>query len=226
VIGVAGSVASGKSTTSRILMQLLSELTTLSVQLVGTDGFLLPNAVLENRGLMERKGFPESYDLPALLQFLSALKSGQTDLSVPVYSHHQYDIVKDQVQAIGQVDVLIVEGLNILQTGASSVASQRVFVSDFLDFTVFVDASVQALRQWYLDRVLAFLRGPMQEPTAYFHHLTLLTEQEVMEYADQVWRDINEKNLFSNILPFRFRSDCILQKEQDHAVANILLRKL
>lgn len=226
IIGVAGSVASGKSTTSRVLQELLSSDHGLKVKVVGTDGFLFPNAVLESKGLMDRKGFPDSYNLDALLRFLFDLKAGKEGLTVPVYSHHLYDILPNQPDEIGSVDVVILEGLNILQTGASAVEQQRVFVSDFLDFTVFVDAPVEYVKRWYIDRVVAFSQGPMRDPDAYFHALSTLSESAVTEYAATVWNEINAVNLVENILPFRYRARCVLYKGENHGIDHILLRRL
>ncbi len=225
IIGVAGSVASGKSTTSRILHKLLASITSWNVQVIGTDGFLMPTAQLERMNLMARKGFPESYDINALLNFLSDLKSGKPNLSTPYYSHVQYDIDPTQVIAVNQPDVLILEGLNILQTGQTN-RTHQVFVSDFIDFSIFVDAPIAYLQQWYCDRIATFLKSTMQDPDAFFHYLTKLPFEEVMLYANKIWREINEPNLINNILPSRYRADCILQKDVDHSVNKILLKKV
>ena len=226
IIGVAGSVASGKSTTSRILRELLAYDGSLRVKVVGTDGFLLTNKQLQSCDMLDRKGFPESYDLVTLLRFLFDLKSGRTNLSVPIYSHHQYDILPETDEFVGDVDVLILEGLNILQTGASGVEQQRVFVSDFLDFSVFVDAEVEDLKQWYIHRVATFSKGPMCDDSAYFHFLSTWPEEDVVNFAQKVWTQVNEVNLKNNILPFRYRAQCVLHKEFNHKVNHILLRRL
>lgn len=226
IVGVSGSVASGKSTTSRVLRELLSRDASLSVKVVSTDGFLKTNQQLADEGLTERKGFPESYNLDLLLRFLFDLKAGVPLLEVPVYSHILYDIVPDVVDTIDDVDVVIIEGLNILQTGASSLVQQKAFVSDFLDFTVFVDASLYHLRQWYVERLLTLSDGAMQSPDAYFHHLTIMPRDKLVHYAEKIWSEINEVNLIENILPYRYRADCILHKGDDHNVEAVSLRSL
>src|SRR3990167_5957304 len=212
IIGVSGSVAVGKSTTSRVLKALLSRWSNHQrVSVITTDGFLLPLKELQKRRLMERKGFPESYDLPHLLRVLHDVKAGMQQVKVPVYSHHHYDIVPDQYEVIEEPDIVILEGLNILQTPAVSQEKSAVFVSDFLDFSVFVDAHSAQLATWFQQRVLQFWRGPFQAPDSYFHHLSLLTEAEVIAFADRVWREINEVNLLNNILPYRERAHLILR---------------
>ena len=228
IIGVAGSVAVGKSTTSRVLQALLSRWPSHpQVSVVTTDGFIYPTAELESRGLMHRKGFPESYDINRLLAFLRAIKSGEPCVTAPVYSHHLYDIVPDQVIEVRKPDIVIVEGLNILQTGTQKPGPQpQQFVSDFFDFTVFVDAPNDVIRQWYIDRVWTFCQGPFQDPSAYFHFLAKLNHEEAIQFAAKVWREINELNLVENILPFRERAQLILQKRADHSVQQVLLRKL
>lgn len=228
VIGVSGSVAVGKSTTSRILQALLSRWPDHpNVALVTTDGFLYSNAKLEALGLTERKGFPESYDLSALLHFLTAVKSGESRLQVPVYSHHIYDIDPTQQFEIHQPDIVIIEGLNILQTSAACPGPQpAIFVSDLLDFSIFVDAEVSAIRQWYMDRVRVFTAGPFQAPDNYFHFLTKLTDEALMAFAERVWREVNAVNLYENILPFSRRARLILHKAADHSIEQIQLRKL
>ena len=178
-----------------MLQAVLRLLTSVSVDLVATDGFLHPTRWLEERELMHRKGFPESYDIDALLRFLTALKSGDKHLSVPVYSHHHYDIVPGQLQIVNRPAIVLVEGLNILQTGVPKSGQDHVFVSDFLDFSVFVDADVADIERWFVERALAFCAGPFQQEDAYFHFLTRLKPEEVRKYAERVWREINCLNL-------------------------------
>jgi type I pantothenate kinase len=228
VIGLAGSVAVGKSTTARIMRALLARwLDHPRVDLVATDGFLHPGHVLEERGIMHRKGFPESYDLRALITFLSEVKSGRAPLAVPVYSHLTYDILPDHFQFIDQPQVLIVEGLNILQAGDRSArGSQQLFASDFFDFTIYVDAEVGHIRQWYIDRFLALRKTTFQDPLSYFHRYAELTDDEAEAVAARIWREINEPNLLENILPTRDRAHLILEKGPDHSVQHVQLRKL
>lgn len=228
IIGVSGSVAVGKSTVSRILEALLSRWENHPVvRVVTTDGFLYPNAVLEAEGLMQRKGFPESYDVEKLLGFLSALKSGQANVQVPVYSHEIYDIVPDQLLELKQPDIVIVEGLNILQTGLRRPGIQpQAFVSDFLDFSIFVDADVLSIEEWFVERVLHFCETSFQDPHNYFHYLTDFLPEERIKFAQRVWREINELNLYENILPFRERAKLILHKAADHRVDSVQLRKI
>lgn len=228
IIGISGSVAIGKSTVSRVLEALLSRWDNhRSVQVVTTDGFLYPRAVLEAEGLMQRKGFPESYDVEKLLDFLIALKSGNPEVKVPVYSHEIYDIVPDTFIELNQPDIVIVEGLNILQTGLRRPGKQpRTFVSDFLDFSIFVDADVSSIEAWFVERVLYFCKTSFQDPNNYFHYLTDFLPEERIKFAQRVWREINELNLYENILPFRERAKLILHKAADHHVDQILLRKI
>jgi type I pantothenate kinase len=228
VIGLAGSVAVGKSTTARIVQALLARWPNHpKVDLVATDGFLHPRRVLEERGIMRRKGFPESYDLRALISFLSAVKAGETAAVVPVYSHLTYDIVPGQVQVVEQPDVLIVEGLNILQAGERLPRQpEHVFASDFFDFTIYVDADVACIRQWYVQRFLALRKTAFQDPRSYFHRYADLTDDEAEAVAAQIWRDINEPNLHENILPTRDRAHLVLEKGPDHGVEHVRLRRL
>ncbi len=224
IIGVAGSVAVGKSTSSRILQTLLARWPGLPrVDLINTDGFLLPTAELEKRNLMHRKGFPESYDRPALLSFLSDIKSGRPRVSAPVYSHLRYDIVPGEFNTVDQPDVLIVEGLNVLQT---SVTVPGVFVSDFFDFSIYVDADEEDIRQWYISRFLTFRHSVFKQPDAYFSHYAGLTEDEATATASEIWDTINRVNLHENIRPTRQRADLILQKNREHAIDGVQLRKL
>ena len=228
LIGLAGSVAVGKSTTARIMRALLARWPNHpKVDLVATDGFLHPRRVLEERGIMRRKGFPESYDLRTLITFLSEVKAGQIELAVPVYSHLTYDIVQGQFQTIDQPDVLIVEGLNILQAGDRPARSSlELFASDFFDFTIYVDAEVSHIRQWYIERFFTLRKTVFQDPSSYFHCYADLTDNEAETVAAEIWRDINEPNLVENILPTRERAHLILEKGPDHSVKHVRLRKL
>ncbi len=225
VIGIAGSVAVGKSTTSRILQALLSRWPNHpEVALVTTDGFLLPNAELERRGLMERKGFPESYDTAALVRFVGQVKAGVEEVHAPVYSHLTYDIVPDEAIVVRKPDVLILEGLNVLQTGADE--DRRVFVSDFFDFSVYVDADEKHIMDWYVERFRRLRDTAFQDPRSYFHRYADLDDAEADEVARDIWHRINGRNLAKNVLPTRTRADLILRKDEDHAVERVWLRKL
>jgi type I pantothenate kinase len=228
VIGVAGSVAVGKSTTARLLQALLAAGPgSPRVDLVTTDGFLLPNAVLESRGLLERKGFPESYDRRALLRFLADVKSGRPEVSAPLYSHQAYDVLPDQRQVVDSPDILVLEGLNVLQAGTSAAGRlPEVFLSDFFDFSVYVDAAEHDIAQWYVDRFLALRRTAFADRAAYFHRFAALTDDEATETARGVWAAVNGPNLRRNIAPTRSRARLVLQKAADHAVRRVLLRKL
>ena len=224
VIGVAGSVAVGKSTVARLLQSLLAHWEgTPHVELVTTDGFLLPNAELQRRGLMERKGFPESYDRRALLRFVSQVKSGAAEVSANVYSHLSYDIVPGEQVIVKQPDVLIVEGLNVLQP---ATAGHRLAVSDLFDFTIYVDARTADIATWYEERFLSLQRGAFSNPDSYFHRFSTLTEDEARTRARTIWKNINEPNLLENILPTRARASLVLRKNADHAVDSVLLRKI
>jgi type I pantothenate kinase len=223
VIGVAGSVAVGKSTTARLLRELLSRWPdTPSVELVTTDGFLLPNAELARRGLMERKGFPESYDRRALLKFVSAVKSGAAEVRAPVYSHLVYDVVPDEHIVVRRPDVLIVEGLNVLQPPASG----RLAVSDLFDFTIYVDARTSDIEKWYVERFLRLQRGAFADPSSYFHRYAALSEEQAIAQARRIWNEINGPNLAQNVLPTRARASLVLRKGPDHTVSTVLLRKV
>ncbi len=228
VIGIAGSVAVGKSTTARIVQALLRRWPGhLEVDLVTTDGFLLPNRILEERGLMRRKGFPESYDLRRLLQFVSDLKAGRPEARSPVYSHLTYDIVPGEELVVRQPDIVILEGLTVLQSGGASRArSNPVFVSDFFDFSIYVDAEAGHIRQWYLDRFFTLRNTAFQTPASYFHRYARLSDTEAEEVASGLWRDINEVNLRENILPTRERARLVLRKGPDHSVEEVRLRKI
>lgn len=228
VIGVAGSVAVGKSTTARILRELLSRWpSTPRVELVTTDGFLYPNSELERRSLLHRKGFPESYDQRALLRFVAEVKAGREEVRAPVYSHLTYDIVRDQEVVVHRPDVLIVEGLNVLQAprvredGRTGLA-----VSDFFDFSVYVDANVNHIRRWYVDRFLTLRRTAFAKPESYFRRYAQMSDQEARDTAEVIWRTINEPNLMANVLTTRGRATLILTKGHDHQVTRVRLRKL
>ncbi|EGR1221685.1 TPA: type I pantothenate kinase [Vibrio parahaemolyticus] len=226
VIGIAGSVAVGKSTTARILKALLSRWENHpKVALVTTDGFLYPKKVLEERGIMHRKGFPESYDIKHLVEFVSDVKAGKPNLEVPVYSHITYDIT-DELKKVDQPDVLIIEGLNVLQSGMDYPHDpHRVFVSDFLDFSIYVDAESETIEQWYVERFLKFRRGAFTKPGSYFSHYTQLSVDEAKSKAKEIWRNINGLNLELNILPTRERAHLILHKGANHLVDKVSLRK-
>ncbi|EGR0302614.1 type I pantothenate kinase [Vibrio parahaemolyticus] len=226
VIGIAGSVAVGKSTTARILKALLSRWENHpKVALVTTDGFLYPKKVLEERGIMHRKGFPESYDIKRLVEFVSDVKAGKPNLEVPVYSHITYDIT-DELKKVDRPDVLIIEGLNVLQSGMDYPHDpHRVFVSDFLDFSIYVDAESETIEQWYVERFLKFRRGAFTKPGSYFSHYTQLSVDEAKSKAKEVWRNINGLNLELNILPTRERAHLILHKGVNHLVDKVSLRK-
>ena len=228
VIGLAGSVAVGKSTTARILRELLSRWASHPrVDLVATDGFLHPTRVLAERGLMNRKGFPESYDVRALLQFLAAVKAGQREVAVPTYSHITYDILPDQFTTVDQPDVLIVEGLNILQAAARPPAPRpQVFASDFFDFTIYIDAETEHVREWYIERFLMLRETAFRDPASYFRRYADLNDEEARSVAARLWREINEPNLVENILPTRGRAHLILEKGRGQRVQRVRLRKL
>ena len=228
IIGVAGSVAAGKSTTARVLQALLARWeTTPRVDLVTTDGFLLPNAVLMREGLMEKKGFPESYDLPALLRFLSDVKAGRRPVRAPVYSHLVYDVQPNAWVEVDRPDILIVEGLNVLQAGRLPKDGKAIpYVSDFFDFSVYLDADEAILRTWYVDRFLTLRGTAFQDPASYFHRYAKLSDQEAAATATAIWERINLVNLHENILPTRPRADLILTKGESHLVEQVALRRL
>jgi type I pantothenate kinase len=228
VIGIAGSVAVGKSTTARVLRELLARWPeTPRVKLVTTDGFLYPNAELERRGLLGRKGFPESYDRRALLRFVAAVEAGRPEVRAPVYSHLRYDVVPDEHVVIRQPDVLIVEGLNVLQPArATHVGGSSLAVSDFFDFSIYVDARTEDVRDWYVERFLTLRRTAFAQPGSYFHRYAALDDDAAIDVAEQIWDSINAPNLEENILPTRSRATLVLRKGSDHTVERVRLRKL
>jgi type I pantothenate kinase len=228
VIGIAGSVAVGKSTTARILRELLSRWPgTPRVELVTTDGFLLPNAELERRGLLQRKGFPESYDRRALLRFVIDVKSGVGEVRAPVYSHLSYDIVPGESVVVRSPDVLIVEGLNVLQPARPGIDGRTgVAVSDFFDFSLYVDARTEDVEAWYVQRFLRLRETAFSDPQSYFHRYASLSDEEAVSTAEHIWTTINERNLVENVLPTRPRATLVLTKAYDHSVERIRLRKL
>lgn len=223
VIGVAGSVAVGKSTVARLLRELMSRWPdTPRVELVTTDGFLYPNAELERRGLMPRKGFPESYDRRALLRFISAVKSGADEVRAPFYSHMHYDIVPDASIVVRRPDVLIVEGLNVLQPARNG----RLAVSDLFDFSIYVDAKTEYIERWYSERFMALQRGAFTNPNSYFNVFADLSEEEALAKARYFWNEVNLPNLVENVRPTRARAKLVLKKAADHSVSSVLLRKI
>ena len=227
VIGVAGSVAVGKSTSARILRALLARWPDHPrVDLVTTDGFLLPNRVLEERGLMRRKGFPESYDVRRLLDFLIYVKSGQPRDGAPVYSHLTYDVVPGRFQVIDRPDIMILEGLNVLQKGDLQAGRRTLFVSDFFDFSIYIDAADDDIEQWYVERFMTLRQTVFTDSASYFHRYSQLSDDEAVRVARGIWRDINFPNLKHNIEPTRERAHLILHKDQDHLVHSVRLRKL
>jgi type I pantothenate kinase len=223
VIGIAGSVAVGKSTFARILQALLARWPDHPrVDLITTDGFLFPNDVLQDRGIMNRKGFPESYDTKALLHFLRDLKSGASEVRAPLYSHVVYDIVEGDAVSIRQPDILILEGLNVLQVGSES----NEFVSDYFDFSIYIDAEEQDIEQWYVERFQALRETVFRDPNSFFQNYAHLTDEEAVETARTIWREINGKNLVENIEPTKSRASLLVQKGHDHRVTDVHLRRL
>lgn len=222
IIGIAGSVAVGKSTAARLLQLLLSRWTNhRRVDLVTTDGFLHPNRVLEERGLMKRKGFPESYDIRRLLKFLTEVKAGKPEVEAPVYSHLVYDIVPGEVQVVRNPDILIVEGINVLQVNKDA----QVFVSDFFDFSIYLDADESDIKRWYIERFKMLRDSAFRDPRSYFHRYASLTEEESVQTATQIWNEINAVNLRENILPTKGRARLLLCKGPNHEIRKVLLRK-
>lgn len=228
IIGVAGSVAVGKSTTARVLQALLSRWpNTPKVQLVTTDGFLYPNAILEREGLMEKKGFPESYDQNALIRFLSDVKAGQPRVEAPVYSHLTYDVISDETVVVDRPDILIFEGVNVLQPSRlSRDASEIPFVSDFFDFSVYLHAEDPVLERWYIDRFMRLRQTAFRDPKSYFRKYADLSDAEAMSVARSIWSRINLRNLHENIFPTRARASLVLTKGESHRIERVALRKL
>ena len=228
IIGVAGSVAAGKSTTARVLQALLSRWpNTPKVQLVTTDGFLYPNAVLERDGLMEKKGFPESYDQTTLIRFLSDVKAGQERVEAPIYSHLTYDVIAGETVTVDRPDILIVEGVNVLQPSRlSRDANETPFVSDFFDFSVYLHAEDPSLERWYVDRFLRLRETAFRDPQSYFRKYADLSDDEAMEVATSIWSRINLRNLHENIFPTRARASLVLTKGVSHKIEQVALRKL
>jgi type I pantothenate kinase len=228
VIGIAGSVAVGKSTTTRVLRELLARWPTHpSVELVTTDGFLLSNAELVRRDLLARKGFPESYDQAALLRFLAAVKSGAPEVSAPAYSHLVYDVLPDEHVVIRSPDVLLVEGLNVLQPPHTRASGEpSLAVSDFFDFSLYVDADVEDVQRWYVERFLRLRETAFADPSSYFHRFARLSDREARRTATAIWQEVNEPNLLQNIQPTRGRATLVLRKGPDHEVRSVRLRKM
>lgn len=228
IIGIAGSVSAGKSTTARLLQALLARWpASPKVDLVTTDGFLYPNSVLQEQGLMRRKGFPESYDLPELLRFLSEIKAGRRNVRAPVYSHFYYDVMPGQNVVIDRPDILIVEGLNVLQTSKLPRDGKAIpYVSDFFDFSVYIDADEDVLRDWYVERFMRLRETAFRDPGSYFHIYSQIGDNAAVEIANDLWDNINLVNLHENVLPTRPRADLILTKDVSHEIERVALRKI
>lgn len=228
IIGVAGSVAVGKSTISRLLQSLLSRWPAhREVAIVTTDGFLYPNAELEQRGLMERKGFPESYDVQKLIELLGNIKSGESNLEVPLYSHEYYDLLPGKFEMLHSPDIVIVEGLNVLQVGLSAQKDQpRVHVSDYFDFSIYVDADPDIIESWYIERFMSFRSQSLDNKELFMNRFAALSDEEARATARDIWLNINAKNLHENVDPYKYRANLILRKGRDHVVEKIGLRKL
>jgi type I pantothenate kinase len=228
ILGIAGSVAAGKSTAARALRALLARWPDHpSVDLITTDGFLHPNEELERRGIMHRKGFPESFDTARLLNFLHEVKSGKANVEAPVYSHFQYDIVPGQSTVVDRPDILIVEGLNVLQPARMPKDGEAIpFVSDFFNFSIYIDADADVIENWYVTRFMRLRQTAFRDPAAYFHRYTHLTPDAARTTALEIWRTINKKNLDENILPTRQRARLILRKGRDHRVESVALRRI
>lgn len=228
VIGIAGSVAVGKSTTARILKELLARWpSSPKVDLITTDGFLYPNEVLRRENLMERKGFPESYDIGALLRFLSAIKAGQPNVKAPRYSHLTYDVLPNEFTVIDQPDILIFEGINVLQSRDLPAGGRIVpIVSDFFDFSIYIDADEDLIHKWYVNRFMNLRKTAFRDPNSFFNRYASISEEAALSIAEGLWQNINLKNLRQNIVPTRPRADLILRKGKNHLIDTVALRKL
>ena len=228
IVGIAGSVAVGKSTTARVLQALLARWPNHpKVDLITTDGFIFPNKVLLERGIMGRKGFPESYDVKRLIEFMVAVKAGEPRVEAPLYSHVAYDIVSERVQSVDAPNILIVEGLNVLQTAAQVAGKPaRSFVSDFFDFSIYIDADEDDIERWYVERFLSLRGSVFSSPASYFHKYASLSDEDAEAEARRIWREINGLNLHENVLPTRERAQLILEKAADHRIAEVRLRKI
>ncbi len=229
VIGIAGSVAVGKSTTARILKKLISSWDpSPNIYIVTTDGFLFPNSVLQQKGLLDKKGFPESYDLKAMIRFLYRLKSGTRELTVPQYSHLKYDILQGEDLKISNPDIILFEGLNVLQTHMGRILddSHDLMVSDFFDFSIYVDADERIIKTWFIERFMKLMETAFTDPASYFKHYASITKEEAIEISGNIWDRINGLNLKMNIERTKFHADLILHKVQDHRIDQILLRKI
>ncbi len=228
IIGIAGSVAVGKSTTARILKELLARWpSSPKVDLITTDGFLYPNAILQRDNLMERKGFPESYDIGSILRFLSAIKAGEPNVRAPRYSHLTYDVLPNEHTLVDRPDILIFEGINVLQSRALPADGKIVpIVSDFFDFSIYIDAEEEQIHQWYVQRFMRLRETAFRDPTSFFKKYAAIDREAAMAVAENLWENINLKNLRQNILPTRPRADLILRKGRNHFVETVSLRKL
>ncbi|WP_461610656.1 type I pantothenate kinase [Cytobacillus kochii] len=227
IIGIAGSVAVGKSTTARMIQYLISEWPEQpKVDLVTTDGFLYPNEILESKGLMKKKGFPESYDISKLFKFLSELKSGQSVVQAPVYSHLTYNIVRDEMQTLTEPDIVIVEGINVLQPPKNVRGKDKPFISDFFDFSIYIDAEEANVEKWYKERFQLLRSTAFKNPKSYFNKFAKMSEGEALAIADRIWKETNHTNLKKNILPTKNRADLIIEKGEGHSVTEVKVRKL
>lgn len=226
LIAVSGSVAVGKSTFASAIKALLSRMPSHpKTDLLVTDGFLYANAVLTKKGILEKKGFPESYDTAALLQFIQSIKSGEAVVSVPVYSHEIYDVIPDKFQEIAQPDILVLEGINVLQQGHPDTVSSQLMVADYVDAAIYIDAAVEDVRRWFLERFMVFLEAARNDSSSFYHQFLKMSAQEAEDFALMVWRQINEENLVKHIAPTRERADIIVRKGADHRVEGVWLKR-